>query len=239
MPLLVYCISDRPVAGVKGIRGAREGEVSFVGAGGVWAAVSELPSRDGALPVADLVAFGKVVEAVHREAAVIPMRCGCLVDGEQELRRLLLEEATEHRSLLGELAGRVEMGIRILLPQRPEAATDPERSETGRGYLAARRAHYGATDARSRRHQQAASGYDRALEGLYIRRRVEVGERGGRDVVSVYYLVPDGSVGAFRDAFARTTLADGTRALVSGPWPPYNFAVRGAGVTSGVADHIV
>lgn len=227
MPLLVYCIMNRPVEGGGVITGVRNGVVSFVKSDGLWAAVSDTPSQDGPPPVSDLLVYGRVVEALHHRVAVIPMRYGCFLAGIPELQRLLQEKEREYEILLKELEGHVEMGIRILLPQRAERPPKRGQPVTGCDYLAVRRAQYRMSEEVSGRHKSLVDRYDHAFGGLYSKSRTEADERGGRIVLSLYYLIPESTVGLFREAFARTATAEGAKALVSGPWPPYNFANSG------------
>lgn len=224
MALLVYCIMHGPVDSGGVITGMQGAAVSFVGSDGVCAAVSETPSRDGAPPVADLLDFGKVVAELHRRMTVIPMRYGCFLSGIPELRDLLREKAREYETLLKELEGRVEMGIRILLPGRSEKPLQGNQPVTGHDYLTARRAHYGLSAELSRQHKMLLDRYNQAFSGLYSTFRTEAGEQGGYDVVSLYYLIPERAVVPFRAAFAQVAAAEGAKALISGPWPPYSFA---------------
>ena len=223
MPILVYCIMNRLMEGGGVITGVKNGVVSFVESGSLWAAVSDTPSQDGAPPVSDLLVYGRVVEALHRRVALIPMRYGCFFAGIPELQRLLKEKEREYEILLKELEDHVEMGIRILLPERAKELPKRDQPVTGRDYLAVRRAHYGVSEEVSRHHESLVDRYDHAFGGLYSKSRTEADERGGRVVVSLYYLIPENTVGLFRQAFARTATAEGAKALVSGPWPPYNF----------------
>ena len=224
MALLVYCIMNRPVDGGGVITGVKNGKVSFVESGGLCAAVSETPSQDGAPPVSDLLAYGRVVEPLHRRWAGSPMRYGCFLAGTPEVRRLLLEKARQYETLLKELEGHVEMGIRILLPERAEKPPTGKQPVTGRDYLAVRRVRYGLSEEASRQHKSLLDRYNQAFSGLYSKCRTEADERGGRAVVSLYYLIPENAVGSFREAFARAVAAEGAKTLVSGPWPPYSFA---------------
>lgn len=226
MPLLVYGILRRPVEGVGAITGVRKTAVFLVEGDGLWAGVSDTPTQDGAPSVADLLAYGEVVESLHHMAAVIPMRYGCFFAGVPELLRLLTDKKQEYLALLQELEGRVEMGVRILLPQRAETPPGRKQPVTGCDYLAARRAHYTASEAVSSRHQPVVNLYDQVLGGLCSKSRSDVDERGGRVVLSLYYLIPKNTVGWFLEAFARITTPEGAKALVSGPWPPYSFTDR-------------
>lgn len=224
MALLVYCIMNRPVDGGEVITGVKNGKVSFVESGGLCAAVSQTPSQDGAPPVSDLLAYERVVEALHRSTTVIPMRYGCFLAGTPELQRLLLAKASQYETLLKELEGHVEMGIRILLSERAAEPPSGRQPVTGRDYLAVRRARYGLSEEASRQHKVLLDRYNQAFSGLYSTCRMETNERGGRAVLSLYYLIPENAVGSFREAFARAVATEEAKTLVSGPWPPYSFA---------------
>lgn len=223
LALLVHCIMKGPVDGGGAITGVKGGVVSFVESGGLCAAVSETPFLEGAPTVPDLMAYARVVEALHRRKAVIPIRYGYFLDGIPELRRILQEKAGPYETLLQELEGRVEMGIRVLLPDRANKQPEGPTPVTGHDYLAARRAHYGASEEVSRQGKMLMDRYNQAFAGLYSKSRMEADERGGRAIVSLYYLIPQSAVGPFRETFARKAQAEGAKALVSGPWPPYNF----------------
>lgn len=224
MPLLVYCIMNRPVDCGGVITGVKNGVVSFVESGGLWAAVSDTPSQNGAPPVSDLLVYGRVVEALHRRVTLIPMRYGCFLTGIPELQHLLQEKVREYEILLKELEGRVEMGIRILFPERAEGPPKRDQPVTGRDYIAVRRAHYGVSEEVSCHHKSLVDRYDHAFGGLYSKRRADADELSGRVVASLYYLIRENTDGLFREIFARTATAEGVEALISGPWPPYNFA---------------
>lgn len=223
MAWLVYCIMKDAAFGAGPITGVNGKEVSFVAAHGLCAAVSEMSSPEGAPPVSELLAYGKVVEDLHRLQAVVPMRFGCVLEGVPDVRRLLNERKRQYESLLEELKGRVEMGIRVLLPEPEEKPRREERPRNGRGYLALRKAHYRGMEETSRDHEMLLSRHIDAFSGLYDRCRTAAEAKGGSVVLSLYFLVPEGKVDRFTESFRR--LADGgsPRTLISGPWPPYNF----------------
>ena len=62
-----------------------------------------------------------------------------------------------------------------------------------------------------------------AFAGLYGKQRTETAARDGQTVLSLYFLIPRGLIGPFKDVFRRVVETAGARALLSGPWPPYNF----------------
>ena len=231
--LLVYCIMNRPMADRGILSGVKSSAVSFVDSGSLSAAVSETPTQDAAPPVSDLLAYGRVVEALHRERTVIPMRYGCFVAGAAELRRMLLEKQPHYETLLTQLDGQVEMGIRVLLPESAQTPASGEQPVTGRDYLAMLRVRHGLSQDGARQHTSLVDRFNQAFAGLHSQYRTDAGQRGGRAVVSLYYLIPEKAVGRFRDAFAREVAAGGARALISGPWPPYSFVTSDLITTRG------
>lgn len=103
------------------------------------------------------------------------------------------------------------------------AALPESAGGDGGGYLAARRAQYAA---RARDAAAAARAIDQArgaLEGLAVACRVEPGAVGDRRLASIVFLVRREFVECFREAFRRLEQTTATRALLTGPWPPYNF----------------
>jgi hypothetical protein len=203
--------------------------VSSVGAQGLSAAVSALPAAVSAPPVPELLAYGRVVEALSRRQTVVPLRYGCFLDGKPALRHVLAERQDQYRALLKDLEGRVEMGIRILLPAARVATGQEPQPRNGCGYLAWRRDLYGLRETATRQHQDLLERYVQAFAGLHGRHRTETAARAGVVVLSLYSLIPASQVRRFRAAFQALTAPEGPKALISGPWPPYNFVTPEAG----------
>ena len=132
MTYLLYGIVKEPAVVGASMTGMKGQAVSFVASHGLCAAVSELDVEAGAPPVAELLAYAQVVEALHHRQAVVPMRYGCFLNGIPAIQDILKARRGQYEALLTELAGHVEMGIRILLPEReyenisPEGTTLPE-----------------------------------------------------------------------------------------------------------------
>ncbi len=231
MAHLVYCIMRTPVPDGGLMMGVTGKAVSFVTAHGLGAAVSEMAFTEKPPPVSELLVYGRVVEELYRMQAVVPMRYGCFMEGPQAIQHILEEKNRQYDALLKELEGRVEMGIRILLPEQevtPLQSVQPiVQPVDGGQYLAMRRAHYQMQDENSRHHQALLDGYIRAFSELNGRHRTETAARGGSTVLSLYFLIPKGQINRFREIFQRVIEHDGSRTLISGPWPPYNFAVPG------------
>ena len=150
MAYLLYGIMKDPVMVGSSMTGMKGQAVSFVAGHGLCAAVSEIDVEEGAPPVSELLVYSKVVEDLHRLQAVVPMRYGCFLNGIFAIQGVLKERRRQYERLLAELDGHVEMGIRILLPEKecenisPEGTTLPEAepSLNCRAYLALRKVHY-------------------------------------------------------------------------------------------------
>jgi hypothetical protein len=227
MAYLIYGIMKTPVVPGEPLAGVRGQALSVVCAAGLAAAVAELPSAAAAPPVAELLAYSRAVAELHRRQAVIPMRYGCFLEDESAIQRLLVEKRGDYTALLGELEGRVEMGVRILLTESVATAAAPPPAATprdGSQYLATRREFYRVREASSLQYQALLDRCSAAFAGLYTQHRTETGRRDGLVVLSLYFLVPQEHTDGFRETFRRQVEQAGPKALLSGPWPPYNFA---------------
>ncbi len=186
--------------------------------------------------------YARVIEAVHRNYTTIPMRYGCLFHQVSQVSSLLEQRRRRYESLLKELEGCVEMGVRILLPEGAShtgASAGPAGDELGAGgpnwalapgrpghsYLAAQRRRYLAQDEATRGWGLLAAKICGALTGLFSRHRQESRNLAGRRLVSLYFLVPRRMLEAFRQAFGQVSARDSGQFLLSGPWPPYNFVL--------------
>lgn len=247
MPYLLYCLfagqSPPPLPALPGVGG---GEVEVVGLGDMGAAVSWMDAPSPAPPVADLLDYGKVVEAFHEQRTVIPLRYGCLCRDRNQVATLLEAGRGRFVPLLAELAGCVEMGIRALLPREAEAQygsrpkDPPSRAQCasrakasahpGSAYLSARLGERQPEARAVRKEDDLPARCRSALDGLFVRSICEgpVKEQGaGGDhhaLLSLYFLVPRPKVSAFREAFAAFSQQESAKMMLSGPWPPYNFA---------------
>jgi hypothetical protein len=170
------------------------------------------------------MAYARVVEALHRVETVLPLRYGGMLDTARQARELLCARRAELLASLAKVEGCVEMGLRILLgePTRPaEAAPVPS---TARAYLASRRALYADRDGARADSGELIGRIQEALEGLFVQSRLEQSPAGDRRVLSLYFLVRREREAEFRKAFQGLHGKCSARLLLSGPWPPYNFA---------------
>ncbi|MEK6739208.1 MAG: GvpL/GvpF family gas vesicle protein [Planctomycetota bacterium] len=193
MTYLLYGIVKEPAVVGASMTGVKGQAVSFVAGHGLCAAVSEMDVEEGAPPVSELLVYSKVVEDLHRLQAVVPMRYGCFLNGIKAIRNALKERQRQYETLLAQLEGHVEMGIRILLPEkgwRPRqeetmkgrdalstagttAQPKDEESVDGRAYLALRKVHYQMQDETVQGRQALIDRYIQAFSGLYARHRYE------------------------------------------------------------------
>ena len=220
--------------------------VRLIEEGGLGAAVSWVESPDVTPNVARALSYGKVVEGLHADRVVLPMRYGCLFEEESQVVELLRVHGEEYAAALRGLDGYVEMGVRLLLPAGSSvrcrsAGVDIEGAaglpapraswQAGSAYLIGRAVHYAREEEAVRGLAAVMERLRGALGGLAKRIETDCGARADRGLGSLYFLVRREAVESFRQAFRRIERierAEPARLLLSGPWAPYNF-VAGEG----------
>lgn len=246
-PSYVYAVVPAPAeaappapAGLRGVAGA---PVTFVHAGAVTAAVSEVSGEEFSeealkrrLEDLDWLAETArahhfVVDTLATRTTVLPLRLATVYRDEARVAEVLSERQEVFTTLLDRLAGHVEWGVKVYAEAAPAAASSPE-PESGRAYLRQRRQQYHtreevwrSAEAVVRRTEEEA----RALAVDRARHRPQSGdlaESPGENVANDAYLVPLRLAEEFRDRMLHA--ADGlpgVRVEVTGPWAPYSFAV--------------
>ena len=210
---------------------------------GLGAAVSGVGPQELTATVRRALAYAGVIEALHARRTVLPMRYGCVLDQDSDVVELLRAHRGAYEARLWELDGCVEMGVRILAggleragrgddgPQSAECRRDGSRPFPGTAYLGRRKEMH--ADRARRAHDAAMSvrWLRAALAGQYLKCNTDHGPAPGAHSIfrvplpSVHFLVRRAGVPSFRAAFLRIDLAEQARLLLTGPWPPYNFAV--------------
>jgi hypothetical protein len=104
-----------------------------------------------------------------------------------------------------------------------------KQSVVGRAYLALRKVHYQMHDETLEGRQALIDRYIQAYSGLYAKHRTETDTKNGAVILSLYFLTPETKVIRFRETFGRVAENGDAKALLSGPWPPYNFVTTGIG----------
>jgi hypothetical protein len=225
MAYLVYCVLRHPIVLDEPLKGLMDKDVFFVTAPSLCMAVSDFDSEEHMPNVPELLVYGNVVEYLFRRQTVIPMRFGCFLDGLPDIQRILEEKKHQYDTLLMELDGCVEMGIRILLPHRVlETQKENEiKNVDGCQYLARRKEHYLMQEEISRYHQALLDRCIQVFSELSRRHRTETVAKNDSVVASLYFLIPKNETDRFRQNFHRFVEKEETKLLMSGPWPPYNF----------------
>jgi len=219
MKRLIYCIFD----GNGGQAAAAPGTFHIGAPNGLVAVVACEAAPDSAPDTASLLAFAGVVQAMHVSHDVIPLRYGCVMASEESVVRLLEENGKGYAALLNGLHGMSEMGIRLLC-ESGDAAPSASSVSPGAGYLASLRARHGCGNVPILRDVDAADRIAALLaENFTAQRREYAAAAGNRTLVSLYFLVPRAGTFRFMEK-AREFYSAGVKILVSGPWPPYNFA---------------
>lgn len=266
---LLYCIlsglkTQSPVA-LVGVDGR---PVFLLSNDGLSAAVSEIQHPHISYNIPWLLAYKQVIEAFHNDLAiggVIPMRYGCLFEEISQVIKILKKSRVEYISLLKELEGCVEMGIRILISpaslqyiensrssdgradidrqQKQEniasrqgehksqiANCKPKIPTSGRAYLAALKAYYAQEERLNKQVEQVTERCCGAFNGLFKKYKTEFPSNANFQSVirnplpSIYFLVPRDCQDRFREVYRHVAIRESPSLLLSGPWPPYNFA---------------
>jgi hypothetical protein len=218
MKYLLYGIVREDLAGYAPQPGIR-----LLTAHGLAAAVSAVEETTSPPSVSSLLAYEKVVEAIHARQAVIPMRYGCVMESESVVIRLLEDHRPEYETLLARLRGMAEMGIRVLSPAR--AAVLPALpSSPGVAYLTSLRNRYNSATALAPEEVQLADRIAALFSGCSTEQRREVSSSSRGRLVSLYFLMPKTCVEQFRQRAREIRLPGAAKMLLSGAWPPYNFA---------------
>ncbi len=226
MPYLLYTVSKVPPAEALRFKGVLKGikgqPVKLVTAAGLQVAVSQQACDQDAPSLADLLAYGEVVETLHQQLAVIPMRMGCVYDDIPSIRKLLRQKRTAFVKLLDDLEGHAEMGVRFVMPTTANGPSLPPPAN-GRAWLTARREYYQSHEMLSRDHKSMLDHCLKAFYNLYTRQRTERYVQNRAVITTFYFLVPRVQITAFKNVFDEQMQRHSLRALLSGPWPPYNF----------------
>jgi len=256
MTCLLYCILGTVPALSERMELPEVGAqpVSLIANNGLTAVVSEVTQASPPLEISHLMAYEKVVNWFFVRQTVIPMRYGCLFETGPQLVQHLGERDEEYRALLRKLAGCLEMGVRVIprgrpgeLPEAPAVDHPPangtgttglpvsaDTSRPGHAYLAARHACYAREETQTQENAALLAQCRESFAGLFRECRTEIrNDRGGpgagvtAPLLSLYFLVSRGSLGAFSETFRGLSATGSARLLLSGPWPPYNFVTPG------------
>ena len=213
MSWLLYGI----IAAGEVIEDAGEG-LTFIPGGGLVAVATQCDQTDQ--DVDAVLAFGQVVERIHRQTAIIPIRFGALLPDAVAVTDYLTVMATHYQGRLTALAGCEEMGVRLPMEKTFTENVPLATVSSGRDYLKLLKSKYSATE----QAELQATALNTALAGLYRDQRGEAGWFNNEPSYLVSYLVPRATLAAFREKLEDLGRTGQCPGIISGPWPPYNFA---------------
>jgi Gas vesicle synthesis protein GvpL/GvpF len=211
MPLLAYCIMEASATIEMPASGVAAAKVEELQEFGLRCCFSRFESREhlSRIPaVESAYGFHQVLQALFRQAAIIPFRFPTLLENVDELRQHLREHAPQYIEALSRLRHMAQMEIHIGANQAAEKASQPA---SGREYLQQRQARAAELKATAEKLNQATRSWV-----------VEWRERQTDGGMRCYALLPRDAVASFQQAAqALSQSLPGTR--LSGPWPPAEF----------------
>lgn len=237
---IIPCREKRVFAEVTPI-GDAMGPVYAVHQNGLAAVVSDTAATTYQSTRGNLLAHERVVERVMQEYPLLPMRFGTVADSQtpaEAVQKLLARRATEFHGLLGEMEGKVELGLKAFwrdekglfeeivtgdaairglrdsLKGKPPQATHFDRIRLGEM----------VKQTLERRRSDEAQGLLAPLRRLAVR-TVENQTIVDRMIANAAFLVAREREEAFDRAVARLDEEHGQKVLFRyvGPVPPYNF----------------
>lgn len=174
----------------------------------------------------DAVARHHAVVSAALGTSMLPLRFGAWQPDLESLAERVRSSSAELAATLRRVAGRVELGIRVVRagPKPDAPGVDLEGAASGRDYLRA------LSRRRSTRVERR-----RAQDGLVRRLEAHLGEMAAEqrvqylsppEIISVAHLVLPSDERRYRERAARFARdADDELVVhVTGPWPPYSFA---------------
>lgn len=229
---LVYCIFESRKKIISTIPVGVDGlPVQIMEHSGLGAVVSHV--ADNQKPeIAQIIAYEKVVETFFQQQAVLPVRYGCLLETESQGIEFLEKHQKEYYTLLREVEGCVEMGIRVILasPKKEIEERDPSQNvylPPGKAYLVQQKHHYREENRWTQVEEALTPKFLKIFARLFCQYKTEY-SLSSRSVfptslLSYYFLIKRECEEAFRKAFQTLKQQEVTQMLLSGPWPPYNF----------------
>lgn len=232
--LRLYAFTRPDAAPEPGLEGVGGAPVAAVDEGAVRAWCSPAVAVTPADRVRSVAAHHRVVEAAWTaSSSCAPARFGQQLAGREALRSEMAARQAALEAALDDVAGCVEMGIRIFAAaedETEEGAVPPqETGGPGRTYLLERARAARLSRAREARARALAEAVEEALVPFLRQATLDVPRNGSGDV-ALAHLIQRGSLAAYRSAVHDWAHArSGARVVVEGPWPPYSFAVVAEG----------
>ena len=180
----------------------------------------------------------RVLDELLAQTTIVPLRLCTLFDDADGARHMLERERAALADALARLEGRQEWGIKLLVDGDRLAATaapggDTAHGEGGAAYLARRRQERATREAARATATEIVDDVDGALRAQALDavrlppQNRELSGLSGDMLLNGAYLVDSDQVDALRatvDALQERYADHGAQIVVTGPWPPYNFA---------------
>lgn len=233
------------LAGLTGVAGQPARLVTGAGLAAAVSTVSlaefgEQPLRQRLEDLAWLEATARahhqVIEALP--GPVIPLRLATIYRDDSKVAGLLAERQAGFAAALDQLTARAEWGVKLFAAGRTAdpAPADQPGAGPGASYLRRRRHQLSALDRARREDAALAQELHAALRAIAAAAQLRpaqaaelTGEDGHAMLLNATYLVDDAAAARFAAAVRELGQRHGTRTELTGPWPPYSFALPGAG----------
>ncbi len=225
MGVYAYCVvpaQHQPPGDLKGIDNATV-ELLRVDELGVWMSAGERPQ----VSVEAVQAHNRVVEvAVTQEVTPVPLRFGQWLEDAGRLEDVVRERGNEYASLLARFAGCLEFGLRLVDPDDPaEAQEVRSQPSSGTEYMQALRDSSKLAEQKQAEIEAIGAGVRELLGDIVRDERVESAQT-RHAVLTLSHLVAREHFDEYRERARRVrTMFPALRLLLTGPWPPYSFAV--------------
>jgi gas vesicle protein GvpL/GvpF len=234
----VYGILRASDAGALSVEGVSGAPVRVIAHGDLAAVVSDLDS-DTLSAAREVRAHWRVLEKAAKDATVLPVRFGTVLEGDGAVREgVLARNEQEIGALLGELAGRIQLSVkgsydesallRAVVTQSPAIAALRERTraipEQAGYYDQIRLGEMVADEIARRRDDDTRLALD-LLEPLAVAALAQP-VTGADAAFDLAFLVERNAIDAFSAAVVKLGEQVGDRIAIRyvGPLPPYSFA---------------
>ena len=213
MALLPYCVFSSSLSLPEIVTGVQESPVLRLDEDGLsllYSEVDSIPQDPGELAQAAM-SFQSTVQQAFGAGLVIAFRFPTQLATLDDLRSHLRENAGRYRTALVQLDGMAQMEVRLTqLGAGLSVASDS--SPSGTEYLKAKQAQSQSIGAAVEALKQAA--------GTLVH---EWRTRESAGVSRSYALIAHDKAAEFKRVMGFVRLSGGTRAVISGPWPPSEF----------------
>jgi hypothetical protein len=257
----VYAVADKLAAQwFSGADGVGGGSIRLVRAAGLAAAVTTvrltefgaeaLRARLEDLAWLESIArmHHRVIEIIAGQVPVVPLRLATVYRNDDRVAAMMAERQQDIAAALDRVRGRTEWGVKAYAAdvagqdRAAEIARDDAAASPGAAYLRQRRRQLDAGDQAKRGAVASAerihAGLGRLAAAAELRAPQDPQLSGQRDrmILNAAYLVDDERSAQFEAAVQRVADEHSpVRIELTGPWPPYSFALPDASDASDAA----